>query len=61
MVQFVGNACFYHKRSNLMARKRGLQENNFLKVKRQGDTYSHVLSHHWAEGLATIAPASALE
>jgi len=36
-----------HERCNLMARKRWLQENNFLKEKRQGYNYSHVFSHHW--------------
>ena len=36
-----------HERCNLMARKRWLQENNFLKEKRQGYHYSHIFSHHW--------------
>ena len=32
-----------------MARKRWLQENNFLKEKRQGYRYSHIFSHHFGE------------
>jgi len=36
-----------HERCNLAARKRWLQENNFLKEKHQGYYYEHIFSHNW--------------
>jgi hypothetical protein len=36
-----------HERCNLAARKRWLQENNFLKEKHQGYHYEHIFSHNW--------------
>ncbi|CEO87983.1 conserved hypothetical protein [Syntrophaceticus schinkii] len=36
-----------HARSNLIARKRWLQENTILKEKDQGYHYEHIFSHNW--------------
>lgn len=36
-----------HKRCNLVARKRWLQENNILKEKHQGYQYDHIFSYDW--------------
>jgi hypothetical protein len=36
-----------HARSNLIARKRWLQENTILKEKHQGYHYEHIFSHNW--------------